>query len=112
MESTIDDVGTRTSLVYPEVDHPADTNCRTLSLTYDELQRLTAITEGGDTIADYDYKGLYLQDRGKVGSGVGRGGQTDCCEPREFFHAFATKANISRKLFTRRVQGVEPFWVE
>jgi len=39
-------------------------NSRSISFTHDALHRLTAITESGNTIADYTYKGGYLQDRG------------------------------------------------
>ena len=61
VKSTTDDVGVRSSLEYP---HASGESYRTLSFTHDALQRLTAITEGGNTIGDYSYKGLYLQDRG------------------------------------------------
>jgi len=67
VKSTIDDVGVRTSLEYP---HASGESYRTLSGAYDDLQRLTGITESGNTIADYDYKGLYLQDRG-IGNSAG-----------------------------------------
>ena len=48
--------GVRESLVYP--------NSRTISFTHDALHRLTGITESGNTIADYAFKGGYPQDRG------------------------------------------------
>jgi len=59
----------RTSLEYP---HASGESYSTLSFTADGLQRVTAITEGGNTIADYAYKGLYLQDRGIGNSGGNR----------------------------------------
>ena len=53
---TVTGDGVRESLVYP--------NSRTISFTHDGLHRLTGITEAGNTIADYTFKGRYLQDRG------------------------------------------------
>jgi len=47
--------GVRDSLQYP--------NGRSISFTYDGLHRLTDITESNDTIAEYTFKGGYLQER-------------------------------------------------
>jgi len=53
---TITGDGVRGSLTYP--------NARSISFTHDGLHRLTGVTEAGNTIADYTFKGRYLQDRG------------------------------------------------
>jgi RHS repeat-associated protein len=53
--STITADGVRSELEFP--------NGRTISFTHDDLHRLTAVTESSTTIADYAYKGLYVQDR-------------------------------------------------
>jgi len=60
--STITADGVRSALQFP--------NGRTIGFTHDALHRLAAVTESGSTIADYTYKGLYLQDRG-VGNNAG-----------------------------------------
>ena len=54
--TTCTDNGTlRTSLQYP--------NGRTLAYAYDAVNRLSTIAGGGSTLAEYDYKGFYLDHR-------------------------------------------------
>ena len=60
--ATITGDGVRGSLTYP--------NSRAISFTHDGLHRLTGVTEGGNTIADYTFKRRYLQDRG-IGNNSG-----------------------------------------
>ena len=62
VESTISSAGLREELQYPYLAESSESP-RTLALAYDGLNRLDTITEGTDTIADYAYKGIYLQDR-------------------------------------------------
>ncbi|HET6455025.1 MAG TPA: RHS repeat-associated core domain-containing protein, partial [Armatimonadota bacterium] len=56
--------GVRESLTYP--------NSRPISFTHDGLHRLTGVTEGGNTIGDYAFKGRYMQDRGIGNNGGSR----------------------------------------
>ena len=60
--STYSNLGLRSSLVYP--------GSRTLGYTYDALRRLDTITQSSATLADYEYKGLYLNQRG-LGGAIG-----------------------------------------
>jgi len=62
VESTYTKLGVRESLEYP--------NSRTLGFTYDALRRLDTITQSSATLADYEYKGLYLNQRG-LGGAIG-----------------------------------------
>jgi len=62
VESTYSNIGVRTGLVYP--------NSRTLGYSYDTLRRLRTITQSSATLAEYEYKGLYLNQRG-LGGAIG-----------------------------------------
>ena len=53
--SVINGAGERTKLTYP--------NGRVIDFAYDNVDRLDTITESGTTLADYDYKGYYLDVR-------------------------------------------------
>ena len=71
--STYSNIGVRSSQAYPN-------NSRTLDYDYDALRRLHTITESTTTLADYEYKGLYMNQRGlggAIGSDVVRLSFTD-----------------------------------